>query len=155
MTRRKSLRRQLFVDPKIQGAIVARTVLYWVVSLITITLMLLCWRIATIPPRTLYTHLREMLLLYGPAATASLILLPLVIADVVRQSNRFTGPMVRLRRSMHDLARGRRVEAITFRENDFWREFAEEFNVLAERARQSSAAAEGRPQEEPAVVGAE
>ena len=42
MENKKQLRKHLFIDPKVQGALVLRTVLYWVVCLMTITLMLLC-----------------------------------------------------------------------------------------------------------------
>jgi len=63
-----------------------------------------------------------------------------VIVDVVRLSNRFTGPLLRLRRSMRALARGEQVEPIRFRDNDFWHDFAEEFNALAARFRHQAAA---------------
>ncbi len=156
MSRQPSLRRQWFVDRRIQGALVARVILYWVVCLTAITLMLLCWRIITGPTRVFYAHLEEMWLFYGPAAIASLLLLPLVIVDVVRLSNRFTGPMVRLRRSIRDLARGQHVEPIALRDNDFWREFAEEFNALATRVRgETSPPPDHDRQQEPAVAGVE
>ena len=44
-TDKKALRKHFFVDSKVQGALIARVVLYWVVCLITIALMLLCWDI--------------------------------------------------------------------------------------------------------------
>ena len=62
---------------------------------------------------------------------ASLLLLPGVIFDLVRLSNRFAGPMFRLRRSMHDLAQGKPVDAVHFRHGDFWQEFADDFNTIA------------------------
>jgi len=128
----KALRKQLFVDPKVQGALVIRVVMYWVVCLTTISVMLLCWRIVTGPARPVYTHFDDMWFFYGPAAIASLLLLPLIIVDIVRLSNRFTGPLLRLRRSMRALARGEQVAPIEFRDADFWQDFAEEFNrVLA------------------------
>jgi hypothetical protein len=130
---KKRMRKRLFVDPKVQGALVLRTVLYWVVCLITITLMLLCWRILTGPARLFYTHFNDMWFHFGPAVIASSLLLPLVIWDMIRLSNRFTGPLLRLRRSMRALARGEYVEPIEFRDGDFWQEFAEEFNTLAAR----------------------
>ena len=154
---KKSLRKQLFIDPKVQGALVVRVVFYWVVFLIAITLMLLCWRIATGPARIFYTHFDEMWFFYGPAAVASFLLLPLVIVDVVRLSNRFTGPMLRLRRSMRQLARGEHVEPIKFRDTDFWHEFAEEFNAVLARFQGEDAQPrpEGDEQEEPVAVSAE
>ena len=64
--------------------------------------------------------------------------------------------MVRLRRSIRDLARGEPVEPIALRDNDFWREFAEEFNTLATRVRgETSPPPDHNQQQEPAVAGAE
>ncbi len=117
---KKALRKHLFVDPKVQGVLICRVIIYWVLCLITIALMLLCWRIITGPARLFYTHFDDMWYFYGPAAIASLLLLPLVIVDVIRISNRFVGPLLRLRRSMRALARGEEVEPIEFRNNDFW-----------------------------------
>ena len=70
---------------------------------------------------------------YGAALVASLLLLPIVLIDIVRLSNRFAGPLVRLRRSMRALARGEKVQPIHFRGSDFWQEFADEFNAIAAR----------------------
>lgn len=130
MPEMRRLRRHLFVDPKVQGALVTRVIMYWFVCLIGITLMLLCWRIMTGPPQMFAVHFEDLWFNYGPAVIASLLLLPLVIVDVLRLSNRFVGPLLRLRRSMRQLGRGEEVEAIEFRETDFWPEFADEFNAI-------------------------
>ena len=154
MSTKKSLRRQYFVDPKVQGALVGRAVLYWAVCVITITLMLLCYRILTGPARMFYTHFSDMWFYYGPAMVASFLLLPLVIIDIIRLSNRFAGPMVRLRRSMRALGRGEHVEPIHFREGDFWQEFADEFNTLVARFQGKNAPPEPEREEEEEPVGA-
>jgi hypothetical protein len=151
---KKALRKHLFVDRKVQGALIARVVMYWVVCLITIALMLLCWDIITGPARMFYLHFDNMWFFYGPAAIASFLLLPLVIVDIIRISNRFVGPLLRLRRSMRALARGEYVEPIEFRGNDFWHEFADEFNAVRARILQLSAENESKIEdEEPLGIG--
>jgi hypothetical protein len=157
MPNMKALRKRLFVDPKVQGALVARVVLYWVVCLVTMTLMLLCWRIVTGPARLFYTHFNEMWFYYGPALVASLLLLPLVVIDIVRLSNRFAGPMLRLRRALRALGRGEYVEPLEFRGADFWQEFAEEFNAVLRRVQRDSArpATAEEPHDEPLTAGVE
>ena len=150
-------RRQYFVDSKVQGALVLRVFLYWFICLITITLMLLCWSVIR-TPRMFYTHFDDLWFQYGPALIASFVLLPMVMVDIVKLSNRFAGPLVRLRRSMRALARGEQVQPIHFREGDFWQEFADEFNAIA--ARMEELASGEKPteqedrQEEPELVGA-
>jgi hypothetical protein len=142
MPNHSRLRRHMFVDPKVQGALIARLVAYWIVCLISMTLTLLCWRMLTGPDQPLRVHFREMWFCYGPALVVSLLLLPLVIVDVVRFSNRFVGPLLRLRRSMRELARNECNHPLSFRDADFWQEIAEEFNALRDHVQQPAAAAE-------------
>jgi hypothetical protein len=158
MSQRKHMRRrQFFVDPKVQGALVLRVLLYWFVCLITITLMLLCWSVIR-TPRMFYTYLDDLWFQYWPALIASFILLPMVVVDVIKLSNRFAGPLVRLRRAMRALAQGEEVRPIKFRDNDFWQDFADEFNAIAARMQQvappSTPAPQTDSQEEPELVAA-
>ena len=164
MANEERKRRQLFVDPKVQGALILRVALYWVVCVVTITLMLLCWRIVTGPARPFYTHFDDMWFHFGPAVVASFLLLPLVIYDIVQMSNRFCGPAFRLRRSVRALSRGEHVHPISFRDGDFWPEFAQEFNTLLARfqrdvppapAEPQAAEAEPQPAETPVAAAAE
>jgi len=160
MANEKRKRKQLFVDPKVQGALILRVVLYWMVCVVTITLMLLCWRIMTGPARPFYTHFDDMWFHFGPALVASFLLLPLVVYDIVQMSNRFCGPLFRLRRSVRALARGEHVAPISFRDGDFWPEFAQEFNTLLARVQrdvpppdvQPPADAEPQTEETPVVA---
>jgi hypothetical protein len=132
-------RRQLFVDHKVQGALVMRAISYWFMCLLTVALMLLCWRVLTGPARLFYRHLDDMWFHFGPALIASLILLPIIVVDIIRLSNRFAGPMLRMRRAMQNLAKGERVPPLQFRDNDFWKDFAQDFNALLARVQRETA----------------
>ena len=134
---------------------IVRVALYWVVCLISMMLTLLCWQMIVGPAQPFHAHFGDMWFYYGPALVASLLLLPLMIADVIRFSNRFVGPLVRLRRSMRELARGEYVEPIEFRDADFWQEIANEFNAVRDRVQASAAAApvEHEEEKEPAAIG--
>jgi len=125
-------RKQLFVDPETQGALVARAIIYWVACTLSIALLLLCWRVFTGPVRPFWFHLENLWFFQGPALVASVLVLPLAVIDVIRLSNRFAGPTVRLRRAMRALAAGHHVAPLEFRKTDFWYDFAEEFNAVAE-----------------------
>ncbi|MBN2291911.1 MAG: hypothetical protein JXM70_05765 [Pirellulales bacterium] len=133
MSENKFVRKQIFVDPKVQGSLIFRVIAYWTVCVLTISIMLLCWRMLTGPARPPLTHLDDMWFKFGPALIASFILLPLVIYDIVKISNRFTGPLLRLRRCMRALAAGEEVKPIRFREGDFWQDLAKDFNAVAAR----------------------
>ncbi|MHB8902322.1 MAG: hypothetical protein ACYC6Y_26480 [Thermoguttaceae bacterium] len=151
-------RTQLLVDPEVQGALVARAILYWVTCTLSIALLLLCWRVLTGPVRPLWFHLENMWFFYGPALVASLIVLPVAIMDMIRVSNRFAGPLTRLRHSMRTLAKGGTVPEIEFRKDDFWYEFAEEFNAVVRevemlREREDQAIAESPNDHVPIAAG--
>jgi hypothetical protein len=131
MTDMKHLRKRFYVDAKVQGGLVVRVVMYWVLCLLGVFLMLLCWRIIVGERQPFTFHLYDLWVDFAPALTATMLLLPLVIVDIIRFSNRFVGPTMRLRRSLRQLARGQYVEPIEFRGSDFWQEFADEFNTVA------------------------
>ncbi len=133
MSANKFRRKQIFVDPKVQGALVFRIIAYWVVCVVTISVMLLCWRMITGPARMPLAHLDDLWFQLAPPLIASFILLPLVVYDIVKISNRFTGPLLRLRRNMRALAEGEQVKPIHFREGDFWKDLAEDFNAVVRR----------------------
>lgn len=143
-----SKRRRLFVDVQVQGALLARTVLYWTFCLVALMLMLICWRIATGQPKPLVTELVTFWKEFSPAIVISLLLLPLVVWDSVRLSNRFAGPMYRLRRSIRQLADGEPTQQLFFREGDFWKAVANDFNRLAQRVETLEAQAENRSHRE-------
>jgi len=126
-------RRQKFVDRQVQGAIILRTTTYWALCMFTIASMLAVWRIVVGPPQPFLSHVAAMWRLYGPVGVASLLLLPILIIDIVAMSNRFAGPATRLRRAMRQLADGRVVDPIQFRADDYWKDFADDFNRLIVR----------------------
>jgi hypothetical protein len=141
-------RKQYFIDPKVQGALMLRVAGYWFFCLLTMTIALLIWRLLTGPARMFYLHFDDLWYWYGPAAISSMLLLPLVLIDCVRMTNRFAGPLYRLRRELRKLAAGEKVPPIAFRNGDFWHDFAEEFNavsrrmeILSERAEQAERSA--------------
>lgn len=128
-------RRQLFVDSQVQGALLYRIGVYWCFSVLTICLLTLCLQAINNPNRPFleYFAFSEFFVQYGPLLLTSLVLVPLIMFDVVALSNRFVGPLLRMRRSMRALAAGQEVEPIHFREKDFWRDIAQEFNLVVAR----------------------
>jgi len=150
-------RRTLFViDHEVQGALMMRVAFYWLFCLLSIALMVVCWNIYTGPSRPFAQLFLDIYHRYGPAMIASLILLPIVMMDVARLSNRFVGPVVKLRTALKELAEGRPAQPLNFRDQDFWRDLATEFNRAAARLARGSTElsrqTEEMPQEEDASV---
>lgn len=61
-----------------------------------------------------------------------LLLAPIFAYDLLRLSNRFVGPIFRLRRELRRLSNGEPVTMIDFREGDFWHDTADSFNRVRE-----------------------
>lgn len=135
----RSQRSAFFVDKQVQGALLIRAARYWVLSLLVVgSLSILGWMFVS-PGMPMLVELREHLpaLLGGFAVSllASLVVLPVILYDLARMSNRFAGPMLRLRRGMQQATAGEQVDPIYFRNHDYWQEFADAFNGLNKRLR--------------------
>jgi hypothetical protein len=131
---KREKRHQYYVDRAVQGLLLARAALYWAFCIVMLTLVLLCWRVLTGPSRPLHVHLDHLWFHYQPVFLATAMILPVVMLDVLRLSNRFAGPMLRIRFAMKRLADGDpNVGPLYFRKNDFWHDFSDSFNRLLER----------------------
>jgi len=106
---------------------------YWAAMLMTITVLLITWRSMSGPAKIFYEHFDELWLQYKMPFIATVFLLPLVLFDIAKLSNRFVGPMIRLRRALRDMANGEPIRLIHFRAGDYWSEVADEFNAVATR----------------------
>jgi hypothetical protein len=61
------------------------------------------------------------------------LLLPLVIFDIVRLSNRFVGPVYRLRMHLAQLKQNSNTHPLNFRDDDYWQQLAQPINELQQR----------------------
>lgn len=145
-------RKTYWVDRKVQGALVARTVSYWLLCMFAVTSVLLIYRVLTGPARVFYTHFDDLWFQHSPVAITLFAILPLVIVDTIRMSNRFAGPVFRMRRVLAQLAKGETVDPIQFRQGDYWQEMAADLNKVIARLRAASPSA--APEDEAELVGA-
>jgi hypothetical protein len=122
-----------FIDREVQGSLMLRAAVYWLFCLMSVSLMLICWSAYTGPSRRFIDLVTELFYRYGPGLLASLLLLPIVMMDVVRLSNRFVGPVMRMRKALKSLAAGEPATPLNFRDDDFWRELADDFNQVSAR----------------------
>lgn len=130
---KKSQRRKFFVDSHVQGAIIVRVILYWASCVLFIAVPQIIVRTFFEPSRPFWQQFSVLWSLYWPVISATIVLVPFFIFDAIRMSNRFAGPIFKLRREMKRLAAGETVDPIRFRDGDFWRDLAIPFNQIAER----------------------
>ena len=124
-------RRQKFIDFEVQSSLVVRLCFHWVVFLTTTAITMFFWIRLTEGPTddwsATWSRFGSMVM---PLVLVSLALLPPFILDAVKLSNRFSGPIFRLRKTLALLAKGQSVRPLEFRSNDFWRGLASDFNKV-------------------------
>jgi nitrogen fixation/metabolism regulation signal transduction histidine kinase len=133
-------RKRIFVDSAVQGALIRNVVTHWLVFLVTLAVILGAVQFFQNPVATADEQLAQFPRRHGLTFVILLLLLPTFLWDTVRLSNRFAGPVLRLRRMMQQLAEGKDPGELRFREGDFWSELGDHFNGIREQildARQS------------------
>ena len=98
-----------FVDGSVQGAILFRLAMHCGLFLFVAGAFLYFVELLAGAP---HDAGKNLLPRHSPTVLAMLVLVPVFIRDLCGLTNRFAGPMVRLRQAMHDLAEGREVTPI-------------------------------------------
>ena len=129
----KQRRSKTFVDPPVQQGLVKRMVLHWVVFVLAATALTFVVQFFGDPFKPVTWHLSELWWNHAPALLALIVLLPMFIIDSIKVSNRFAGPIMRLRTAIADISAGRKSEPLSFREGDFWKSLARDFNNMVSR----------------------
>lgn len=151
-------RRQLLIEPEVQGSLMVRAILYWLACIATIEFLSLTWFIATGPEQPTFADyfINQHWGLAFVRMCASVLLLGPIIYDMLRLSNRFAGPVFRMQRVLRKVAAGEPIEHVKLRDNDYWHGFAADLNAalakLAEQ-RQSNESSEESQLHEHSVAG--
>ncbi len=134
----QSRRSRTFVDPDVQGGLLRKITLHWIVLLSINALMMLVWvRLFEQPEAHWRETLSECMQRYLPFLVVSIAVVPAFLWDTLKLSHRFAGPALRFRAALSDAAQGRPVAPMNFRHSDFWQEMADDFNLLMERQEES------------------
>lgn len=136
------LRQQLLVDHQVQGVILARMGLYGAACGLYLAVIQFCSQSMLEPEADLARLLVRFLDEAIYWAPGLMLLGPLVVYDLLRVSNRFAGPILRLRRGMNALAEGQDAGPIRFRRDDHWHDLAAVFNRIREEFHLQSEEAE-------------
>ena len=126
-------RKQYFVDSHLQGELLRRSIMYWCWCLMSVFVAVACWRMLFGPPLPFPEYFVELWERFSPILIASLLLLPLIVFDVMRTSNRIAGPMMRLREAIRMAGTGAESRPLRFRNADFLEDVAGEFNEMLDR----------------------
>ncbi|MGB7326300.1 MAG: hypothetical protein WBD31_15610 [Rubripirellula sp.] len=143
------LRQQLLIDRHVQGTLLQRTALYSVACAVYFIVILVFAETMSNTNATFNDAVFKCLDEAIYWAPGLILLAPLVAYDMLRLTNRFAGPVFRLRREMQRLADGNSEFPLTFRDGDYWTDFAGVFNSLRDELmelREFKASADARAQ---------
>ena len=130
-------RTTFLVDPVVQWAIGRRVILHWIlfgVCLITANVMLRT--IVTMTELPFAEAIRVAATQQISVIVVMAMMLPMFVLDTMKLSNRFAGPMYRIRNALVQLPTGEPMKTLTFRAGDFWADVAEDFNRVAQHHEQ-------------------
>ncbi|MEW4455911.1 hypothetical protein AB1L30_24800 [Bremerella sp. JC817] len=126
-------RRQFWVDPEVQGGLAMRVAMYWMICLLSVGAVMIIGAAlgdlnspVTAASSALWNY-------FIPSAVVSLFVLPIMILDSIRHSNRFVGAIARFKKAMTRLADGETASPLILREGDAWKCLAEQYNRIALR----------------------
>ena len=126
-----SKRRRILVDPKVQYSIAGRILTHWGLFVACLVVINVAVRVfANIANQPFWDALLSASTSQAPILFVMTIMLPMFLRDTMIMTNRFAGPMYRLRTALESVSRGDKVDAIRFRKGDFWQEVAGDFNTV-------------------------
>ncbi|MFK7767143.1 MAG: hypothetical protein AB8B55_07965 [Mariniblastus sp.] len=129
----RSQRKKNYVDSHVQGALLRRICAHWLVFFFVAAFaIILLQTLLGDPSKTLVERLRMETGEFAFIAIVMVSLFPAFMLDTIRFSNRFVGPIGRVRRHLRQLKDGDTTSRCSFRDDDFWAQLAEEFNEVAE-----------------------
>lgn len=128
---KKALRKSLYINRAVQGQLIVKSVIQWFFYLCAILLTVVIWTVIQNPSKSAIGLVFEAFTFFSPAIVASILILPLFVWDMLKESNRIAGPIHRLQQEMKKLQNGEAVNNLEFRDGDYWLELAEDFNALA------------------------
>ncbi len=128
-----AVREYLFIDKEVQGALVGRVVVYWLAGIAYVALGSVGYNLYLSPNWTISQHFAYLLETYWAWIPSAVLILPMVIYDILRLSNKFAGPIFRLRDHLKQLVTDPDSKGIQFRGDDYWRDLAKPINQLQHR----------------------
>ena len=127
-------RRKALVDPEVQGGVLRKVFTHWILFFVCNALALTIWiRLFEQPEIGWGQTFLDTMVRFLPFFVITLALIPAFVWDTLKLTNRFAGPMLRFRAALRDAREGRPVPPLQFRDSDFWKEIADNFNAVVVR----------------------
>ena len=124
-------RNRLLVDPSVQYSIGLRILLHWTLFICCLVMSGVAVRMITLAGDVPFADALELAIKAQiPVIVVATLLIPVFLRDTLGVSNRFAGPMFRLRQAIEGLTEGEENRPLKFRKKDFWQPVADKFNLV-------------------------
>ncbi len=125
-------RKKKLVNLSVQGAVALRIVTHsilfvWSVFLVCAGLLFILG-----PTESGEDLARIRAICLAAIGISTIVVLPAIIYDSIKFSHRMAGPVVRLKNMLSKIG-VEKIEHVGLRKNDFWQDFATEFNAMLDR----------------------
>ena len=126
-------RKRVLVDVRFQGGLCLRVFFYWTCCLFTVATMFSGKHLLVGGLDGGDSFLLAIWNQYGKILATSFVILPILLLDLLIVTNRYAGPLARVRQAMSKLASGQEVAPVRLRPNDELGSFASDFNTIAQQ----------------------
>ena len=129
MSRKK--RKNNYIDASVQGNLLKRIMYHWLIFFAVAGLFSILVQSLLGDPRIpISSRIQAASENFAFITLVVFAIFPVFLLDTIRFSNRFAGPIVRLRRQLRELGTQRDTPSMKFRDDDFWMEICPEFNAV-------------------------
>jgi hypothetical protein len=129
-----SRRSKKLIDAEVQSALIRRLCFHWCLFMVANVLAMAMWvKFFEAPAEDWNAYVRLCIERLLPLTLVSIAILPAFLRDTIKLTNRFAGPITRLRRTLAQIADGQTPKSLEFRDSDFWRSMANDLNRALSR----------------------
>jgi hypothetical protein len=140
-------RKRLFVNREIQGRLLGRTALYWMLYHGVLWMAMFLYRYAEhrgavqagAEPRSFADLYGQFVNEHYSMWICAVAILPIVLWDLLKFSHRVVGPLVRFQRTIEGLTAGEKVDEVRLRNGDLLFDLQTTFNLNSLRTMESHA----------------
>ena len=131
-------RKRVVVDQQLQSQLARRIVTYWGLTWLLVFSLPILVRMFTenVPFQQLAT---QIIADFWFPIVMSVFMIPIVVWDSIRFSNRVAGPVYRITKTVRELAGQSPVRTLKIRQNDFCHDMVDAVNVLVDQHQQRHA----------------
>ncbi|MEL7265917.1 MAG: hypothetical protein AAFP69_14045 [Planctomycetota bacterium] len=123
-------RGQLLVENRLQISLIVRSINHSICCILYFSGVMFCTSLYSQPSQPLSYHFNEYIndaVFWLPGL---LVMIPLMAYDMLRHSNRFVGPIYRLKCEIRKLLGKVQTRHVKIREDDYYQELIDEYNQL-------------------------